>query len=208
MKAKKGDYILVEHRSSWTGANYSSGGASVSFRMDRAKKVNRDGRVVAGERSGPISAQQKVAIVPPHEVGQYVIMAYEKFLSFSSLMVARRVFTDMFGLIVDAKPFATIDDDDILNIDRNPHSGNMVGGYGREQERQGRTFTPTVGTTLREAQAQVSALGFTLKKRDGEYIVTKKGEREGYASYYTNDVNDAVATAHRMHIHSLGRFTP
>lgn len=47
--------------------------------------------------------------------------------------------------------------------------------------------------TLRQAQAQVRSFGATLRHQDGEYTVRYKG-----AEYFTNDLNDAVATARRM----------
>jgi hypothetical protein len=49
--------------------------------------------------------------------------------------------------------------------------------------------------TLAEAKAQVRTLGFSLKSREGEYVLTPWGEREGAKSYYTNDLKDAVGTA-------------
>jgi len=199
MKAKKGDYILVERRLSWTGATHSSGGESRRFAMDRAARVSRDGVVTAGEVSGKV-----------------VVGAFERRLSFSTLTVARRVLQELFGLVWSAKPYATIDEDDIYHIDDPKHSGNMIGenprrsmaGYIGELDRQGRSFIPTVGTTLQEAKMRVASLGFTLKKRDGEYILTRKGAPEDDATYYTDDLNDAMATAHAMHVRSLGRFEP
>lgn len=216
MKAKKGDYILVERRLSWTGATHSSGGESRRFAMDRAARVSRDGVVTAGEVSGKISAQQQVAIIPAQHVDKVVVGAFERRLSFSTLTVARRVLQELFGLVWSAKPYATIDEDDIYHIDDPKHSGNMIGenprrsmaGYIGELDRQGRSFIPTVGTTLQEAKMRVASLGFTIKKRDGEYILTRKGAPEDDATYYTDDLNDAIATAHAMHVRSLGRFEP
>jgi hypothetical protein len=51
------------------------------------------------------------------------------------------------------------------------------------------------GLTLAEARAQVRPLGFSLKSREGEYLLTPWGEREGSRTYYTHDLGDAVDTA-------------
>lgn len=48
--------------------------------------------------------------------------------------------------------------------------------------------------TLTAVRAEARKLGFTVKSRDGEFVVTPLGEREGERSYYTNDLDDVVAT--------------
>lgn len=61
--------------------------------------------------------------------------------------------------------------------------------------------------TLAEAKARVRALGFTLVKRDGEYIVKPAGGRiDDPASYFTNDIIDAVQTARAMAIRAMPAF--
>jgi|DEB0MinimDraft_3_1074331.scaffolds.fasta_scaffold127490_2 hypothetical protein len=52
--------------------------------------------------------------------------------------------------------------------------------------------------TFTEAKETVRALGFTLTKRDGEYRVAISGDRDHCASYYTDDLEDAVETARHM----------
>jgi hypothetical protein len=52
--------------------------------------------------------------------------------------------------------------------------------------------------TIKEAKETVRALGLTLTKRDGEYRVAVPGDREHRVSYYTDDIEDAVWTAHHM----------
>lgn len=52
--------------------------------------------------------------------------------------------------------------------------------------------------TLRDAKLTVATLGLTLRKREGEYRVTVRTTDHELAermAYYTNDINDAVATA-------------
>lgn len=49
------------------------------------------------------------------------------------------------------------------------------------------------GVTLKEAIKLLSAKGITLKKVDGEYQVNYKGGKEA-TTYYTDDLDDAVAT--------------
>ena len=53
--------------------------------------------------------------------------------------------------------------------------------------------------TLKEAMATVRNYGFTLVKRDGEYIVKPAGQNIDHPhSYFTNDLEDAVGTARLM----------
>ena len=52
-------------------------------------------------------------------------------------------------------------------------------------------------TTLAQAKAALRPLGVVLSKKDGEYKVNFRGGREGTA-YYTDDINDAVATGRHM----------
>lgn len=40
--------------------------------------------------------------------------------------------------------------------------------------------------------------GYSIRKRDGEYLVDRIGAREGRATYYTNDLSDALDTAKAM----------
>jgi hypothetical protein len=51
--------------------------------------------------------------------------------------------------------------------------------------------------TTKEAKTAAAAVGAILTKTDGEYRVVLKGGTEASA-YYTNDVDDAVATARAM----------
>lgn len=57
--------------------------------------------------------------------------------------------------------------------------------------------------TLTEARSQLRGIGYSVKSREGEYIVGKTGQPEGDGTYYTNDLQDAVNTAwamyHRRH---------
>lgn len=48
--------------------------------------------------------------------------------------------------------------------------------------------------TISEAKAKCRALGFSLRKKDGEYRLNLVGGTEATA-YYTNDLDDAVGTA-------------
>ena len=52
-------------------------------------------------------------------------------------------------------------------------------------------------TTLAQAKAALRPLGIVLAKKDGEYKVNFFKGREGTA-YYTDDINDAVATGRHM----------
>jgi len=52
--------------------------------------------------------------------------------------------------------------------------------------------------TLREARQHLRGIGHTLRHREGEYRVSRAGAPEAHA-YYTNDLQDAVDTAHQMH---------
>lgn len=47
--------------------------------------------------------------------------------------------------------------------------------------------------TMTEAKRMLAEIGFTIRKRDGEYRVCRKGEPEATA-YYTNDLADALDT--------------
>jgi hypothetical protein len=55
--------------------------------------------------------------------------------------------------------------------------------------------------TLAEAKNELRTIDVTLSKKDGEYRVNLRGAGEGPA-YYTNDLQDAVATGHSMR-HSM-----
>jgi hypothetical protein len=50
---------------------------------------------------------------------------------------------------------------------------------------------------LLEAKRELRACGMTIRRRDGEYRVNFVGDCEALA-YYTNDIEDAVATAKLM----------
>ncbi len=61
--------------------------------------------------------------------------------------------------------------------------------------------------TLADAKHLVRPLGFTLVKRDGEYIVKPAGSSiDDPRSYFTNDLLDAVQTARAMHAHEAWRI--
>ena len=51
--------------------------------------------------------------------------------------------------------------------------------------------------TIKQAKEELKALDMTLRKRDGEYRVNFREGNED-SSYYTDDINDAVATAKHM----------
>jgi hypothetical protein len=60
---------------------------------------------------------------------------------------------------------------------------------------------PSGKTTLATAKKELSALGMSLRKSDGEYRVTFRGVKPGRAeevSYYTDDIDDAVKTGTMM----------
>lgn len=56
--------------------------------------------------------------------------------------------------------------------------------------------------TISEAKAKCRALGFSLRKKDGEYRLNLVSGTEATA-YYTNDLDDAVGTALAEHNRKL-----
>lgn len=60
---------------------------------------------------------------------------------------------------------------------------------------------PSGRTTLATAKKDLAALGMSLRKSDGEYRVTFRGAKPGRAeevAYYTDSIDDAVATGRAM----------
>lgn len=53
-------------------------------------------------------------------------------------------------------------------------------------------------TTLKQAKEQLAALSMTISKRDGEYRVAFTRQQGDAHTYYTNDIDDAIATAKSM----------
>jgi hypothetical protein len=49
-------------------------------------------------------------------------------------------------------------------------------------------------TTIAEARERLARVGYSLRKKDGEFEVFPKG-KPGPLSYFTNDLDDAVGTA-------------
>lgn len=61
-------------------------------------------------------------------------------------------------------------------------------------EAKGPSHRATKRLTLAVVREEARRLGFTVKSRDGEFLVTPMGQREGAATYYTNDLEDALGT--------------
>lgn len=90
------------------------------------------------------------------------------------------------------------------------HSGNMIGSNPRRRMTLREEAAPFGLTpeghvrlrklTLAKAREEVRRFGYSLKKKTetDEYVLTPLMEREGNASYYTNDLSDAIATARDM----------
>jgi hypothetical protein len=67
----------------------------------------------------------------------------------------------------------------------------------RLNEATGQGDAPVVRPTIKQATAECRSIGMTLRKVDDEFIVNFRNGKEATA-YYTNDIEDAVATARAM----------
>lgn len=73
---------------------------------------------------------------------------------------------------------------------RDAHDERAVATPRKTPERENRQMTYT------EARRRAAAIGYTIRKTDdGELRVTRKGSDNERAAYYTNDADDALATA-------------
>lgn len=54
-----------------------------------------------------------------------------------------------------------------------------------------------INLTIQNVRAQLTPLGITLTKRDGEYCVRIKGSPAGHG-YFTTDLSDALASGIEM----------
>ena len=57
--------------------------------------------------------------------------------------------------------------------------------------------------TMKEARQRLAAIGYSLRKTDGEYRVNVSGAHDDTA-YYTDDLTEAVETAEFEHSRHMG----
>lgn len=70
--------------------------------------------------------------------------------------------------------------------------------------RDGRGGRKAKRPTLAAVKAELRPLDIVVKKTDGEYCVNfRKGREE--TAYYTDDIDDALASGHRMHREEMSR---
>lgn len=89
-----------------------------------------------------------------------------------------------------------------------PEARRAIDAVYREPRGPARDRASGRGRTLREAQEEVRAVGYSLRKAGDEYQVKPAGEGSwttGDQVYYASDLDDAVATAWRAAKASAGR---
>lgn len=85
------------------------------------------------------------------------------------------------------------------------HDNDIHGGYSDLLADVDRALYPKKPTTQAQAREAIKALGMRFKKTEaGDFRVSFPDDREAQA-YYTDDLDDAVATAKAM---ALGVFDP
>lgn len=61
-------------------------------------------------------------------------------------------------------------------------------------------------TTMKAAKENLATIGYQIRKVDGEYQTKPNADKwDGASTNYTNDIDDAVATAHAEHRQNVER---